>query len=336
MSFLRFVARRLVLMIGVLIGVTVMTFFLSHVVPADPVAAYLGEHASEEAVAKMRHDLGLDKPLPEQYFIYMRNLIHGDLGVSIRNNRPVSDDLRDYLPATVELSTAAIIAAVIIGIPTGVISAVYRNRWEDQTARGFSLVGVSLPVFYLGLLILALFYYKLGWFPGRGQLSPFVSAPQRITGLLLVDSLLEGNMTAFVDAVRHLVLPAVCLGFASAGVITRMTRASMLEVLNQDYIRTARAKGLSERVVNMRHALRNAMIPTVTIIGLAYGSLLSGAVLTETIFSWPGIGRYATDSVTSLDIPAILGVTLVSAVIYSLANLAVDIAYAYLDPRIRY
>lgn len=334
--FWRYLIRRVLLMLVVLFGVTLMTFFLSHVVPADPVAAYLGEHAPESAVEKMRHDLGLDKPLPEQYVIYMKGLLHGDLGKSIRNNRPVVNDLLDYLPATIELSTAAILMAILIGIPTGVISAVYRNRWQDQTARGLSLVGVSLPVFYLGLVFLALFYLKLGWFPGRGQLSPFVAAPNRMTGMVVLDALIQGNIPAFVDALRHLFLPALTLGFASAGSITRMTRASMLEVMNQDYVRTAKAKGLARQVVIMRHALKNAMIPTTTIIGLAYGGLLSGAVLTETIFSWPGIGRYATDSVTNLDIPAILGVTLVSALIYSLANLAVDIAYAYLDPRIRF
>ena len=334
--FWRYLIRRVLLMLLVLFGVTLMTFFLSHVVPADPVAAYLGEHASESAVQAMRHSLGLDKPLPEQYVIYMRGLLHGDLGISIRDNRPVIKDLREYLPATVELSTAAILFSVLIGIPTGVISAVYRNRWQDQVSRGLSLVGVSLPVFYLGLVLLALFYLKLGWFPGRGQLSPFVAAPNRITGMVVLDALIQGNVPAFIDALKHLFLPALTLGFASAGSITRMTRASMLEVLNQDYVRTAKAKGLASKVVIMRHALKNAMIPTATIIGLSYGGLLSGAVLTETIFSWPGIGRYATDSVTWLDIPAILGVTLVAAIIYSLANLAVDIAYAYLDPRIRF
>lgn len=323
-------------MIFVLLGVTILTFFLSHVVPADPVAAYLGEHAPQAQVEALREKLGLNKPVVEQYLIYMRDLLHGDLGTSIRNNRPVMDDLKQYLPATVELSTAAILAAILIGIPTGVISAIYRDKWHDQAARGFSLLGVSLPVFYLGLLLLAIFYYKLDWLPGPGQLSPYVSPPVRWTGMVVVDSLLQGNLPAFLDSILHLILPAITLGFASGGNITRMTRASMLDVLNQDYIRTARAKGLAERVVILRHTLRNAMIPTVTIIGLSYGSLLSGAVLTETIFAWPGIGRYATDSVTSLDIPAILGVTLISALVYSLANLAVDIAYAYLDPRIRF
>lgn len=336
MSFWRYLFRRLALMVIVLLGVTVLTFFLSHVVPADPVVAYLGEHATEAQVEKMRRDLGLDKPLLDQYFIYMNGLLHGNLGISIRDQRPVLDDLKDYLPATVELATASILVAILLGIPAGVISAIYRNRWPDQVARTGSLVGVSLPVFYLGLLLLVIFYYKLGWFPGAGQLSPYTVAPPRLTGMVVLDALFTGNLPAFLDALHHLILPATVLGLNSAGIITRMTRASMLEVLNQDYVRTARAKGLSEWAVIIRHALRNAMIPTVTVIGLSYGSLLSGAVLTETIFSWPGIGRYATDSVTSLDIPAILGVTLVAALVYSIVNLVVDIVYAYLDPRIRY
>lgn len=336
MNLVRYVGRRAALTIFVLFGVTLITFVISHVVPADPVVAYLGEHAPPALVEKVRHQIGLDRPLPVQYVLYVQDLLHGNLGVSIMNNRPVSRDLAQYLPATVELSTAAMLVAILIGIPTGTISAVYKDRWPDQVARVFALGGTSLPVFYVALLLLGLLYSKLGILPGPGQLGIYTQAPPRITGLVIIDALLAGNWDALVDATRHLVLPAFVLGYYSAGLITRMTRGSLLEVLRQDYVRTARAKGLAEARVVLRHALRNALLPTVTVIGLTYGSLLSGAVLTETIFAWPGLGRYATNSVTSVDIPAVLGVTLLIAVIYSLANLIVDVLYAYLDPQIRY
>jgi peptide/nickel transport system permease protein len=336
MNLLRFVARRAGLTIFVIAGVTLITFVISHVVPADPVVAYLGEHAPPDLVEKVRHQIGLDKPLPVQYVIYVRDLFHGNLGISIMDNRPVSQDLAQYLPATVELSTAAMLVAIAIGVPTGIVSALYKDRWPDQVARVFALGGTSLPVFYVALLLLGLLYSKLGILPGPGQLGVYTQPPPHITGMVAVDALLSGSWEALRDALRHLILPAFVLGYYSAGLITRMTRGSLLEVLRQDYVRTARAKGLAEGRVVLRHALRNALLPTVTVIGLTYGSLLSGAVLTETIFSWPGVGRYATNSVVSVDIPAVLGVTLVIAVIYSMANLAVDVLYVYLDPQVRY
>src|SRR5579875_743087 len=324
MSLFRFLARRTGLAIFVLFGVTVITFALSHVVPADPVVAYLGDHAPPDLVEKVRHELGLD------------GLLHGNLGISVMDSRPVTQDLAQYLPATVELSTAAMLVAIAIGIPTGIVSALHKDGWPDQLARVFALGGASLPVFYVALLLLGLLYSRLGVLPGPGQLSLFTSPPPVITGMVAVDALLSGDWPALGDALRHLVLPAFVLGYYSTGIITRMTRSSLLEVMRQDYVRTARAKGVVERRVVLRHALRNALLPTVTVIGLTYGSLLSGAVLTETIFSWPGIGRYATNSVTNIDIPAVLGVTLVIAFIYSVAKLVVDVLYAYLDPQIRY
>jgi peptide/nickel transport system permease protein len=336
MNLLRFVARRAGLTVFVLFGITLITFLISHVVPADPVVAYLGEHAPPDLVEKVRHQIGLDRPLPVQYVLYLRDLFHGNLGTSIMDNRPVRQDLAQYLPATVELSTAAMLVAIAIGIPTGVVSALFKDRWPDQVARIFALGGTSLPIFYVALLLLGLLYSRLGILPGPGQLSIYTQPPARITGMVAVDALLSGDWVALGDALLHLVLPAVVLGYYSAGLITRMTRGSLLEVLRQDYVRTARAKGLGERRVVLGHALRNALLPTVTVIGLTYGGLLSGAVLTETIFSWPGLGRYATNSVISVDIPAVLGVTLVIAFIYSLANLLVDVLYAYLDPQIRY
>jgi peptide/nickel transport system permease protein len=336
MNLLRFMARRAGLTVFVLFGITLMTFLISHVVPADPVVAYLGEHAPPDLVEKVRHQIGLDRPLPVQYAFYLRDLFHGDLGISIMDNRPVRQDLSEYLPATVELSTAAMLVAIAIGIPTGVVSALYKDRWPDQVARIFALGGTSLPIFYVALLLIGLLYSRLGILPGPGQLSIYTQPPPRITGMVVVDALLSGDWAVLGDALRHLILPAVVLGYYSAALITRMTRGSLLEVLRQDYVRTARAKGLAERRVVLGHALRNALLPTVTVIGLTYGGLLSGAVLTETIFSWPGLGRYATNSVISVDIPAVLGVTLIIAFIYSLANLLVDVLYAYLDPQIRY
>jgi peptide/nickel transport system permease protein len=336
MSLLRYLARRAGLTIFVLFGVTLITFVISHIVPADPVVAYLGDHAPPELVEKVRHQIGLDRPLPVQYVLYMRDLLHGNMGISIMDNRPVSRDLGLYLPATVELSTAAMVVAILIGVPTGIISALYKDGWQDQVARVFALGGTSLPVFYVALLLLGLFYSRLGVLPGPGQLSIYTQPPLHLTGMVALDALVTGDWPALGDALRHLVLPALVLGYYSAGIITRMTRGSLLEVMRADYVRTARAKGVAEPRVVLRHALRNALLPTVTVIGLAYGSLLSGAVLTETIFSWPGIGRYATNSVISVDIPAVLGVTLVVAIIYSGVNLFVDIVYAYLDPQIRY
>jgi peptide/nickel transport system permease protein len=336
MSLLQFLARRAGLTIFVIFGVTLVTFVISHVVPADPVVAYLGDHAPPDLVVKVRHEIGLDRPLVVQYVLYLRDLLHGNMGISIMDNRPVSRDLAQYLPATLELSTAAMVVAILIGVPTGIISALYKDGWPDQVARVFALGGTSLPVFYVALLLLGLFYSRLGVLPGPGQLSIYTQPPPHLTGMVALDALLTGEWQALGDALRHLVLPALVLGYYSAGIITRMTRGSLLEVLRADYIRTARAKGVSERRVILRHAMRNALLPTVTVVGLAYGSLLSGAVLTETIFSWPGIGRYATNSVISVDIPAVLGVTLVVAVIYSGVNLIVDVVYAYLDPQIRY
>jgi len=336
MSLLRFLARRAALTIFVIFGVTLITFFLTHVVPADPVAAYLGDRAPQELIIKVRHELGLDRPLPVQYVIYIGGLLRGNLGISIADTRPVSDDLRQYLPATVELASAAMLIAILIGIPTGMISALYKDAWPDQIARVFALGGTSLPVFYTGLLLLGLFYSRLGILPGPGELSIYTSPPPHLTGMVVVDALISGDWPALQDALLHLALPAFVLGYFTTALIMRMMRSSLLEVLRQDYVRTARAKGMREGRVVLRHALRNALLPTVTVVGLTFGDLLSGAVLTETIFSWPGIGRYATTSVTSVDTPAVLGVTLVAAIIYSLFNLVVDVVYAYLDPQIRY
>ena len=338
MNIYTFTVRRLLLLIPVLVGITLVAFVVSHAVPADPVISNLGQRAQDDPsiVGRYRHQWGLDQPLPIQYGIYVRNLLHGDLGVSITSRQPVTTDLRQYFPATLELSTAATLFSLIIGIPLGVLAAVRRNRPADHISRVISLIGISTPVFWLGLLALILFYYHLGWFPGSGQIDVGIPTPHTITGMLVLDSLIEGNWQAFGNSLWHLVLPAVVLGSYTLGIVTRMTRGSMLEVLTQDYIRTARAKGLRAGTVVFRHGLRNAIMPTLTLVGLAYGSLLSGAVLTETIFSWPGIGRYATTTAGTLDFPAIMGVALLTAFLFVILNLIVDVLYGVLNPQIRF
>ncbi len=335
MSNVPFLLRRLIGVFAVIIGVSVITFAISHLVPADPVAAALGDHATDAQIAAFRAEYGLDKPVLDQYLIYMSDLLHGNLGISIRSRRNVALDLRDFFPATLELSLAALLVSLLIGIPGGIWSSVMRNRLPDHIVRVFSLIGGSLPIFWLGLIVIGVFYNQLGWLPGGGRIDQFISPPETITGLFVVDSLLTGNLPALQSSLAHLILPAFTLGYYSTAVIARMMRSSMLEVLNQDFMRTARAKGLRERLVIVRHGVRNALIPTLTIVGVTFGSLLSGAVLTETIFSWPGLGRYATASAINLDFPAVMGVTLLAAVVYTLANLAVDIGYHFLDPRIQ-
>lgn len=332
----RYILGRIASMSLVLLGVSVLTFFIAHVIPADPVLAALGEHARDDQIEAFRRAYGLDRPVPVQFAVYLGRLARGDLGVSIRTRRPVAEDLREFLPATVELGTAAWLVALLLGIPAGILSAVYKDRPFDHLARLGALAGASLPVFWLGLVLLGVFYYRLQWFPGPGRLDVALSPPLLRTGLLLVDALLARDGAVLRNAAAHLILPALTLGLFSTAVIARMTRSAMLDVLYQDYVRTARAKGLPRRRVIVLHALKNAMIPTLTIIGISFGSLLSGAVLTETIFAWPGLGRYATASAVSLDFPAVMGVTLVIALLYTAANLLVDLLYARIDPRVRY
>ena len=330
----RFILRRLLGLVFVLVGVSIITFVLSQLVPVDPAVAALGQNARDEQIEAFRAQYGLDKPPLQQYFSYVNRLLHGDLGTSLRTRRPVAADLQDFLPATLELALAALVVSIILGVALGVLAAVRRNTVLDAMARVFALVGGSLPIFFLGLVVLSVFYTRLRWLPGPGRIDALITPPARITGMYTVDSLISGNMAAFRSSVSHLILPAVTLGYYSTAVILRMTRSSMLEVLAQDYVRTARAKGLTGRAVVLRHALKNAMIPVLTTVGITFGSLLSGAVLTETIFAWPGLGRYATASAVSLDFPAVMGVALVSAVVYPLVNAAIDVSYHALDPRI--
>ena len=337
MNIGRFVVRRLLLIPPMLVGITLLSFLLSHAVPADPVTANLGEQAAAnpEIVAAFKHHWGLDRPLPEQYGIYLWRVIHGDFGVSISTRQAVAVDLRQHLPPTIELALVAIILGLLIGIPLGILSAVRRDRLVDQVGRMFSLVGTSTPIFWLGLVMILVFYAKLGWAPPPGRLSARIAAPPFMTGFVVLDGLLSGRLDAVADALKHLILPALVLSSYSLGIITRMMRGSMLEVLDEDYVRTARAKGLPRWDVLVRHAARNALIAVLTVVGLSFGGLLSGAVVTETVFAWPGLGSYAFQSSTSLDIPAIMGVGIIIATIYIVINLLVDAAYAAIDPRIR-
>jgi peptide/nickel transport system permease protein len=320
-----------------LLGITLLSFVLSHTVPADPVTANLGEQAAADpaAVAAFRQQWGLDRPLPEQYAIYVWNLLHGDLGRSISTRQPVVLDLRQHFPATVELSLVAMILSIVLGIPLGLLSAARRDSVLDQLTRVASLVGVSMPIFWLGLVALLVFYAHLGWAPAPGRLSATLSAPPLVTGFLLIDSLLAGRPDVAADTLGHLMLPALVLSTYNLGVLARLMRGSTLDVLGEDYVRTARAKGLAETTVVLRHAARNALIPVVTVIGLGFGRLLSGAVIIESVFAWPGLGLYAFRSATSLDFPAIMGVGMVVAAIYVGVNLLVDVAYAFIDPRIQ-
>ncbi|MFN8375120.1 MAG: ABC transporter permease [Anaerolineae bacterium] len=332
-----FILRRILFAIPVLLGITLVSFVIGNAVPADPVLAYLGQRSisDPDIVANFKREWGLDQSLPVQYLTYLNNVVHGNLGVSIRSRQPVLEDLRTYFPATIELATTSIILALVLGVSAGLISAVWRNHPIDFIARFVSLIGVSAPVFWLAIIFLVVFYQQLGWVPGPGRLDVRLSPPPYVTGFFTLDSALAGQWNTFWNAVGHLVLPSVVLASYSTGVITRVTRSSMLEVLSQDYVRTARSKGLRERAVVLIHAFSNARLPVVTVIGLSYSTLLTGAVLTETIFAWPGIGRYVFRASTSLDFPAIMGSSLVIAFVFVISNLAVDVLYYLLDPRIR-
>jgi peptide/nickel transport system permease protein len=337
MSFARFLARRLLLTLPILFGITLLAFIIARAVPSDPVVANLGQRSMSDPkiVAAFRAEWGLDKPPHEQYLTYLANLAQGNLGMSIKTRRPVIEDLKSFLPATIELATSSIVVGMLMGVSLGVVSAVHRNRWVDHIARFVSLIGVSLPVFWLALILLFVFYSRLGMVAGPGRLDPGLIPPPRMTGLMTLDALLAGQWSILGNALSHLVLPSITLGFFTAGLITRVTRSAMLEVLGQDYIRTARAKGLRERLVVLRHAFRNSMVPVVTVIGFSFANLLAGTVLTERIFAWPGIGSYAFQASTTLDFQAIMGVSMLIALIFIVTNLVVDLLYYVLDPRMR-
>jgi len=338
MPLYQYLLRRLLFAIPLVLGITVVAFLIANAIPADPINANLPQSAlnNERLVAAFREKWGLDKPLHVQYLTYLGNLLRGDMGVSIRTNQPVLADIRQFLPATVELATTSIFVGLLLGVTFGVVSAVWRNSALDYLVRVFALIGVSFPVFLLALIGLTVLHAQLGWTAGPGRLGFLVSRPPHVTGLYTVDALLAGQWATLRNAASHLVLPSLVLGMYVSGIIARMTRSSLLEVLNTDYVRTARAKGQREFLVIMRHALSNALIPVVTLLGVLYGNLLAGAVLTEAIFAWPGIGRYAYRASTSQDFPAIMGVSMLIALIYVVANFIVDLLYFFIDPRIRY
>jgi peptide/nickel transport system permease protein len=332
----RYIVTRLAVAVVMILLATLAIFLIANMVPGDPVLTQLGDIAANnpDMVAAFRHKWGLDLPLWDRYWLFLNGLFHGDLGVSIASQRPVLEDIAQYGPATVELSTIAFLLSLVIGLPLGVMAATRRDSWIDHAARSISLVGVSAPTFWLAFIMLAVFYGWLDWAPGPGQISASTFPPPEVTGVMLIDSALAGDWDTFQDALAHLVLPSIVLAASTVGLITRTTRAAMLESLSQDYIRVARAKGLTRRAITMGHALPNALLPVVTLGGLAYAQLLTGTVLTETIFSWPGLGRYTFRSAVTLDFPAIMGVTTFVAAIYVVINLLVDLSYAMLDPRV--
>jgi len=336
--FLRYAGKRFLLLAFILIAVSVMVFLLARVAPSDPAASYIGPHARPEQVAEVRIKLGLDEPLYVQYAYYMRDLLHGDLGTSIRTHRPVTGDIIHFLPASLELMFTAIIIALIVGIPLGVLAAQKENTLIDHLGRLFAVSGVSLPAFWLGLLFQIFFFRWLGVLPLGGRIGTYISAVspvQNITGFYLIDSLVTGNWLALESSIMHLILPSLTLAAYSTGLIMRMTRSTMLEVNREDYVVAARAVGLPERIITFKYTLRNALGPTVTAAGLAFAFMLTGTFFIEIIFYWPGLGTYTTMSILAVDHPVIMGVTLIVAIFYVLINLVVDLLQALIDPRIR-
>ena len=330
------IIRRLISILPVILGMSILTFALSHVIPANPARLLAGPRASAEVVEKIRHEKGLDQPLWRQYLRYMSGILHFDFGQSFSSFRPVQQDMAEYFPATAELTIFALIFAVSVGVGIGILAAVRQDSWIDQMGRFFAINGISMPVFWLGLLAQLLLYQTLGWFPFGGRVGDEVSLPPVVTGLLTVDCLLAGNWPTFFDALHHLILPAFVLGLEPLAILARISRTSLIEVMREPYITTARAKGLHPNMVIIKHAFRNALLPIVTTIGLLVGYLLSGSVMVETVFTWPGIGRYAARAISSADYNAVMGVTLVISIIYLISNLAVDLVYAKLDPRISF
>ncbi|TDX59042.1 ABC transporter permease [Orenia marismortui] len=330
-----YIIRRLLLLVPIIIGVSIAVFLMIHLIPGDPAQIMLGERANPTDVARLREEMGLNDPLYVQYFTFVKQLVKGDLGRSIFSNEKVSVELLERYPATIELTIFSMLFAVLIGVPAGIISATKKYSFFDYLSMSGALVGVSMPIFWLGLMVIWLFAFKLGWFPPSARLSVGVEL-NNITNFYVLDSILTANWVALKDSLWHLVLPAISLGTIPMAIIARMTRSSMLEVLSKDYIKTAYAKGLSQKVVIYKHALRNALIPIITVIGLQFGVLLGGAVMTETIFSWPGVGKYSFDAIMARDFPVVQGSILVLAITFVFVNLAVDLLYGVIDPKIHY
>jgi peptide/nickel transport system permease protein len=332
---LKYIVRRLLGAIPVLFGLSIVLFAFVHLLPGDPAVALLGQHATPELSARIREQLGLDRPLYEQYFTYAGQLLQGDLGKSIINNRPVLGEFMRRFPGTVELTLAALLISIGLGIPLGRFAARYAQRFPDGVVTVISLVGISIPIFVLGLTLQYFLSVQLRLLPASSRIDSRLGI-ESITNFMLIDTLLQGRPDAFVDALRHLVLPAIALGSIPLAIITRITRASVLDVNNEDYVRTARAKGLPERRVDARHIMRNAWLPVTTVIGLQVGGLLAGAVITETVFAWNGVGRWVVEAIQDHDYFVVQSSILIFALIFLLVNLIVDVGYAFLNPRIRY
>ncbi len=331
---LRFVVRRLLLLVPILVGLSLLVFLWIRALPASPAVSLLGERATPETIAQIERQYGLDKPVYIQYWRYVKTVAQGDLGTTIRTRRPVTDELRERFPATIELTTAALLFSVLLGIPLGFVAAKRYGTWVDHASLLASLIGVSIPVFFLAILLKYVFAVKLGLLPTVGRISVLINIDHP-TNFYLLDALIAGDIGAFWDVIKHLMLPAIALGSIPLAVIARITRAAVLDVQNEDYVRTARAKGLSPRVVDERHIFRNALLPITTIIGLQTGLLLSGAVLTETIFAFPGMGTWLVEAIRQRDFPILQGGILFVSFVFVLVNLLVDISYAVINPRIR-
>jgi peptide/nickel transport system permease protein len=332
---LKYIVRRILAAIPVLFGLSIVLFAFVHLLPGDPAAALLGQHATPELTAQIREQLGLNKPLYVQYVEYLGRLLSGDLGQSVINNRPVIEELGNRFPGTIELTSGALLFAIGLGIPLGRLAARHVQGWPDGLVTVISLIGISIPIFILGYTLQFFISVQLKWLPTSGRLDPRTHI-DAVTNFMLIDTLLAGRLDAFVDALKHLILPAIALGSIPLAIITRITRASVLDVSNEDYVRTARAKGLTERRVDSRHIMRNAWLPVSTVIGLQVGGLLAGAVITETVFSWNGVGRYVVEAIQDHDYLVVQSTILVFALIFLVVNLLVDIGYAFLNPRIRY
>ncbi|QCJ41532.1 ABC transporter permease [Bacillus sp. S3] len=332
---LTYTVRRILALFPVLIGMTLVVFAIIHAIPGNPAQVILGQRATKEAIANLTAQLGLDRPWYIQYFDYIKSLLQGDLGVSLETRLPINQEIWPYLAATLELTIVAMIIAIIIGVNAGIISAWFSNSWFDYIAMVLALIGVSMPIFWLGLMEQWAFSIELGWLPttGREDVRDPITA---ITNLYMIDTLLQGRFDQFVTVIKYIILPSIALATIPMAIIARMTRATMLEVMKSDYIRTARAKGLRMFWVVYKHSLKNAIIPVLTVIGLQTGLLLGGAILTETIFSWPGIGRYLYDAIGYRDYPVIQSGILIIAAIFVLINLIVDLLYVFVDPRIKY
>ena len=332
---LRFVVRRLILLIPILIGLSILIFLYLRALPGSPAVALLGERATPETIAAIENEYGLNEPIYVQYWRYTKNVIlNFELGTSSNTRQPVTEELRRRFPATVELAVGAMIFATIFGIPLGFIAAKRYGTWIDQTSLLASLIGISIPIFFLAIILKYIFSVRLGWLPSVGRQDPLLAA-EHPTNFYILDAIITLNWEAFVDAVKHLILPAIALGTIPLAIIARITRASTLDVQNEDYVRTARAKGVSPHTVDRRHIFRNALLPITTIVGLQVGLLLSGAVLTEKVFAWPGVGSWLVDAIENRDYAVLQGGILFLAVVFVFVNLFVDITYAYINPRIR-